>query len=87
MFDGWATANGIEYVEDLPPSRFVNLVHHLLTYGRDDKAVRKVEAWLAKPLPGLAQQRTFDERSPWSVDNEMSAFRAAQGIVSTTQNS
>lgn len=80
-FDGWAAATmGGTDPLDLPFDRFLNLIYHWLTNGADPAEIKKFDARLWRPLPGMVPAAG----SPWSAEAETAAFKAFSAEFSGT---
>lgn len=77
-FDGWAAAelSGRDPL-DLPMDRFANLVYFWITKDADPDEVPKFDNRLWRPPPGMLPA----PGSPWSPENETSAFRSLAAQV------
>ena len=76
-FDGLMASRNIDPL-DLPMDRFLSLVYWWWTEGADDQARQRFDARLWMPPKGEVP----DKRSPWSAENETSAFKALKAGVS-----
>lgn len=76
--DGFAVAHNMPNLQDLELGRVCNFVYWRVVDGiTDSAAIDKFRARLWQPPRGVVA----DPRSPWSPENEQSAFKAAKAML------
>lgn len=76
-FDGWALTQGIEWVPDLPLSRFCHLVWFWMTQGAEKESdVDKMRSKVWRPPVG-----TVPTKGPWTPEAETAAFMSLKKAV------
>jgi hypothetical protein len=73
--DGLTAAAGLKDLRTLPLDRFCNLVYWYATRNADHTGIEKFRARLWQPPKALRGQ-PIPKQSPWSAENEASAFAA-----------
>lgn len=76
-FDGWAASRNIDPL-GLPIDRMLSMVYFWATQFADEKETRKFDARLWIP----PKDEEIPAQSPWSAENERSAFSAFSREIS-----
>lgn len=75
--DGYAAAQGLPELGEMPLSRLCNYAYWKFIEGADPQWVDKFRSRLWMPPKGVVP----DARSPWSAENETAGFAALQAQV------
>lgn len=79
-FDGYSVAHNMPDLRTIDLGRLCNFVYWKVTDGGDEKEIDKFRGRLWRPPHGEEP----DSRSPWSAENEMTAFRQARQALGAT---
>jgi hypothetical protein len=80
-FDGWCASRDIDPLE-LPPDRFCNLTYYWATRNASSEAdLGKFDRRLWLPDKEETQAKGVPKESPWSAENETSAFKALKAAL------
>ena len=77
--DGYAAAHGMPALLELTLDRFCNFTWYMMTRYAEKKDLDQMKAKLWAPPPGWREP--IPANSPWSAENEQSAFAAAKAMV------